>query len=183
MPVLHDLIEDHQLILQAVDRLDALGRAALVGESLDEAELELLRSFVQEFVLELHHDKEQLLFDGLEGHGFRREGGALGMLTYEHEAFRQALARVDRATEAARIGDRWALATWARQVDALVTLVRGHVAKETEVLFPMARSRTAPDVLEAIGIQVREHVARRHAGVRERWIQALHRPGNGKEAQ
>lgn len=186
MPVLNDLIEDHNLILQAMERLEALGRGALLGETLDEAELELLRSFLNEFVLDLHHAKEHLLFAGLEGQGFRSKGGALGMLTYEHEAFREALGRVDRATEPAKIGDRWALATWARQVDALVNLVRAHMAKETEVFFPMARNRASAEVLEAIAAQVRDLVAERYAGERERWIAALADPStptNGREAQ
>ena len=183
MSVLIDLSEDHQLIHLAMDRLDELARAALAGQALDEAELDRLRELIEEFVLGTHHDKEGALFDGLEGHGFRRQGGALGMLAYEHEAFREALGRVDRATATARIGDRWALATWGRQVDALVTLVRTHMAKEDEVLFPMARSRTPVEVLEGIGERVRELVAERHSGVRERWSRALHEPGDGKEAQ
>ncbi len=186
MPILNDLIEDHNLILQAMDRLEALGRGALSGETLDEAELDLLRSFLNEFVLDLHHAKEQLLFNGLEGQGFRTKGGALGMLTYEHEAFCDALGRVERATEPAKIGDRWALATWARQVDALVSLVRAHMAKETGVFFPMARSRTSAEVLETIDREVQELVAERYAGERERWTAALAAPAtptNGGGAQ
>jgi len=117
----------------------------------------------------MHHAfEDELLFPLLEKHGVARECGALGVLAYEHEAFEEALERLNGAMQEAASGDVWACRSWGRQVDALSHISRGHMAKEEGVLFPFAQANLSAaedqELLKAMAKLEQE----RFAGLRSR---------------
>lgn len=67
--------------------------------------------------------------------------GPLRVMEAEHELFRSLLQTAETATHR---NDREGLLT---AVVDLIALLRGHIAKEDNVLFPMARKRLRPDQL------------------------------------
>jgi len=136
---IESLTRDHEHLLGALTCLQHLANRGVEGQPLDAERAASLVRQIQDFGCGLHHAfEDELLYPRLERHGVAREGGALGVLCYEHEAFAQALGRLTCAMDEAARGDAWALRTWARQVDALRHLSLGHMAKEEGVLFPFA---------------------------------------------
>jgi hemerythrin-like domain-containing protein len=97
--------------------------------------------FFRRFADACHHAKEeQALFPLLESRGIPRQGGPIGVMLVEHAEGRRLLADAERAL-AAR--DRPAFDASA---GAYCGLLRAHISKERDVLFPMgARKLTAND--------------------------------------
>lgn len=123
------LRHEHEVILRALALLERLGRRLEVGESVDETVLAWLCDFFSTFADRCHHGKEeQHLFPALERQGVPREGGPLGVMLYEHEQGRAFL-------RAMREGNDQAI---AEAISAYVELLRAHIDKENNVLFPLA---------------------------------------------
>jgi len=129
------LSREHQTILVVLGVMDAeqhrLVDGALVRRPFWAAVLE----FLEHYADRCHHGKEeQLLFVELERAGLPAEHGPTACMRKEHEIGRQSRQAM---VAAVREGDGAALATAA---GGYVELLREHIAKEDQVLFPMAKS-------------------------------------------
>ncbi|MFI5397912.1 MAG: hemerythrin domain-containing protein [Candidatus Binatia bacterium] len=93
----------------------------------------------------LHHFvvEEQALFPLLELH-LPTAQGPLAVMNAEHADFRQLLA--DFAT-AVHTGS---LEAQRRLTEDIITLLRGHIAKEDQVLFPMAERLLSSEELDEV---------------------------------
>ena len=95
MDAIETLMDEHELILAALDRLDAFHADLEAGTGTDAA-AERVAGFVNfftEFVDEIHHIKEEdLLFKAMADHGFPVEGGPIAVMLGEHD---QGRALVD----------------------------------------------------------------------------------------
>jgi hemerythrin-like domain-containing protein len=70
-----------------------------------------------------------------------REGGPIGVLLNEHEQGRQLVARLKGFMAGYRSGDSQAGAGIQRVAKEYVDLLNQHIAKEDNVLFPMADAK------------------------------------------
>lgn len=120
----------HQEVLA---RLSAVERAGCgVGELADFADF-LQREVMQHFALE-----ERALFPVLERH-IGRTHGPLGVMDREHAAFRELLQDLAGSLRSATAAQS------QQHAHAIINLLRDHIAKEDEVLFPMAASLLSGD--------------------------------------
>jgi len=168
------LMDEHQLILRALDALDAFaGKLARGGE--DKAELTRFVAFIRDFADARHHGKEEdILFEAMIGAGFPRQAGPIAVMLMEHDEGRGRLAVMrELAAQAAP----WTDADRARLGEAAhgyTSLLRGHIEKEDSILYPMAQARLPPEVLERVDASCEAFEAR-HAG--EGGTDALRRLG------
>jgi len=144
------LMEEHRLILDTLDALDAFADAvANGGESREE--LERFVRFIREYADARHHGKEEdILFEAMEQAGLPREGGPIAVMLLEHEAGRGYVARL--ATKAAQAGE-WSPSDRAEVVEAArgyAALLRQHIAKENAILYPLARMRLGSEALSRV---------------------------------
>jgi hemerythrin-like domain-containing protein len=135
------LVQEHQLILRSLDALDAFVARQLRGGD-DRAELGRFVRFVREFADARHHGKEEdILFVAMVAAGFPRETGPIAVMLMDHDAGRAHVAAM-----AAKAGqdapwndaDRRAMAEAALGYSGLL---RGHIRKEDQILYPMAIQR------------------------------------------
>lgn len=163
------LSAEHGVLLSALACLEQLALSCIKEEHLDAARAKALVALIEEMGCGMHHAfEDELLFPLLEKHGVARECGALGVLAYEHEAFEEALERLNAAMDEAAEGDVWACRSWGRQVDALSHISRGHMAKEDGVLFPFAKANlSAGEDLELLEAMTQLEEAR-YPGLRQR---------------
>ena len=143
---IEELKHDHDAILSSLSILDAmvvrLGTAAAPTA-------EALRSylgFLKEFADKCHHGKEEgILFPALTAAGLPSQGGPVGVMLQEHVEGRALIREMEKA--AAGAVDAAAFSKAAR---GYAELLRAHISKENDVLFPMAERLLPAPQLEAI---------------------------------
>jgi hemerythrin-like domain-containing protein len=141
------LREEHEVILGVLSAFERLLDRIADGKQIDAATLEKAVTFFRGFADGCHHHKEEtLLFPALlEVFG---EGGPTAVMLEEHEEGRGYLrglaAGIPEAGSGA--GRREVLANGR----ALVELLRTHIDKENEVLFPLAVRMLPPDAMHGL---------------------------------
>lgn len=133
------LMREHRVIERVLLCLDRMATRAREQGDLDLDDARSVIAFLQEFADQCHHGKEeQRLFPTLEHCGLPRDAGPTAVMRAEHEMGREHVrgmdaAVVDAAASAGPARDRFV----AHAFD-FVLLLREHIAKEDQVLFPMA---------------------------------------------
>ena len=142
MKAIDVLMEEHRVIERVLNALDRAvtrlehGQAIRTAFFLDAAE------FFAGFADGCHHRKEEgVLFEEMAASGMPTSMGPIGVMLSEHEegrrltrGIRDAAASLDHGSEDPEQVRR-RLAGYARRY---IALLRDHIAKEDQVLFPMA---------------------------------------------
>ena len=169
------LMEEHDLILQALEALGKrLNRMADEPTPADRVYLEKAVAFLRGFADTCHHGKEEsLLFKRMGERGFPAHAGPIAVMLSEHNSGRAFIRGV--ADAAARIGsDPKAGAAIRHHGFGYIELLRNHIAKENQVLFPMAdRTLSAEDQHDLTHAFERFEAQETGAGVHERMLGLL----------
>lgn len=144
------LMADHELILTLLEALAALPASPTAAEDLARwrAALELVRGFAD---VAHHAQEERILFPALARAGLPLEHGPLACMRHEHEEGRACVRAMDRALSELAAGQSQAAGDLRRAAADYVALLRQHIAKENQVLFPMARQLVPAAELTAAG--------------------------------
>ncbi|MCL6552826.1 MAG: hemerythrin domain-containing protein [Firmicutes bacterium] len=139
-----ELVEEHRVILGVLEGLERALAAADAGGDVPVAFLRDLVTFSQAFVDRCHHGKEEAcLFPCLQRRGIPRERGPIAVMLEEHEAgrrlVREIAAQLDRHAQGA-VPARAVLEPCRQYLE----LLRAHIAKENDVLFPMGEGVLHP---------------------------------------
>ena len=132
------LMAEHEMIMQALDALEKKVATVQAGGAPDRAYFEKVVEFLRGFADKCHHGKEEeLLFKRMVERGFPLQGGPIAVMLHEHEMGRTFIKGI--AEGAAKIGtDPVAAKQIAENAKGYVELLRNHIGKENNVLFPMA---------------------------------------------
>ena len=134
MQCFDELERDHRVVEQVAALLADVAGHASAGRAFAFGEWAL--DFVRRFADACHHAKEELaLFPLLEARGIPRRGGPIGMLLLEHQEGRGLVAEMERALAARD------LPGFVASAGAWASLLRAHIAKERNVLFPLGTRR------------------------------------------
>jgi hemerythrin-like domain-containing protein len=130
MPNPTDVLRDeHRVILNALGVLESAAGRLDAGGTLPDGWWDRALAWLRRFADASHHAKEErALFPAMAKAGIPAEGGPIGVMLHEHEHGR-ALIR------AMADGDTPRRVVAAREY---VRLLRQHIDKENQVLFPMA---------------------------------------------
>jgi hemerythrin-like domain-containing protein len=126
------LREEHQVILRALSLLEgAAARLESGGALAGEGWWEGLLAWLRDFADRNHHAKEEEhLFPALGQAGVPAEGGPVGVMLEEHTEGRALVRAMAERGGPAR----------AEAARRYVRLLRAHIDKEDEVLFPLAEA-------------------------------------------
>lgn len=165
------LKNEHQLILTVLDAAER--EAALIdkGGAVDASRLEQLVDFIRGFADHCHHAKEEdLLFVRMGDKGFPVDGGPVGVMLHEHELSRGYVGTLADSIAAAAAGDPQARSRVAESLVAYASLLRQHIHKEDNILYPMADQAFSDDDQAALAADF-ERVEREQIGdgVHERY--------------
>jgi hemerythrin-like domain-containing protein len=136
----HRAIERMLRILEGVsDRLES-------GDPVDSAHLAQIVEFIQVFADRCHHGKEEdLLFVAMGEAGIPTEGGPIGVMLREHVIGREHVGTMNRAAGQYAAGNAQAAKEFAAAARGYVELLRQHIAKEDNILYPMADRALSQD--------------------------------------
>ena len=133
------LMQEHDVILRVLACLEALIEESEREGRVPHDEAARLLEFVGTFADSCHHMKEEdTLFPALTERGFPSDRGPIAIMLEEHVAGRTAVGAMRDALDAAGEGDASELARFQKQGRYFVELLREHIGKENEILYPMA---------------------------------------------
>jgi hemerythrin-like domain-containing protein len=139
----HRLIEKVLDSLQAVVQGDAPVQREIVSRHAE---------FFQEFADRCHHGKEEeMLFVELASHGMPSEGGPLGCMRHEHDSGRALVGELVGLGEGDGPLSDDERGNLQRVAGEFINLLRAHIQKEDQVLFPMALRKLPASVVEDLG--------------------------------
>ena len=141
MEVSEELIREHDLILAVLDAAEKeAGRIGKDG-AVDAARIRQFVEFFRNFVDRCHHGKEEKhLFFRISMHGLPEGESSVAVMFHEHEQGRKLIAAISEALPPAEAGDADAARSLGRHLQNYVELLRIHIDKENNVLFPRAEN-------------------------------------------
>lgn len=166
------LSSEHRVIEIVLDALERMAKKTLADGRLEKQPALEAIDFIRHFADGCHHAKEEgQLFPALFEKGFPRQQGPVAVMLQEHEFGRAHVRAMAEAVEAASNGDSSAVQEFVSQARGYVNLLRAHIQKEDNILFPMAdRTLSGEDqhcLAEAFDRTETEEVGE---GVHERYL-------------
>lgn len=140
---IEELKLDHQNILAHLDDLEK----AFNQPKVSCAKVEKFLRFTETFAEPHHQKEEQVLFPALEKKGIPNEGGPIGMMLIEHAAKRDYLAKM---REALQENNETKL---KENTQAMISLLRDHIYKEDNILYPCAQDALTKEELVNLASQ------------------------------
>ncbi len=132
------LRHEHELVCRALAGADALAEVARESGVVNADDVRDFIEFARLFTDGCHHAKEERhLFPVLRERGAQASAPVAAMLQ-EHEGGRERVRRLEAALDATAAGDADAVGRVAENLSAYAALLRSHIAKENNVLFPLA---------------------------------------------
>jgi hemerythrin-like domain-containing protein len=153
MDAVQVMMNEHEQILRVLEAFDAFadGVNDPPGHKL---ELENFITFIRQYADERHHGKEeQVLFAAMIRNGFPPEQGPVGMMLFEHQEMRGLVSELGAL---ARQDAPWSSSDTERVADvarSYTSMLREHIMKENEMLYPMAMEHLPPSVQDQIDVE------------------------------
>jgi hemerythrin-like domain-containing protein len=170
MNALDDLTQEHRLIERMIAALEGAAVALRRGAAVSPEALAGAIEFVRGFADGCHHGKEEhLLFPVLAAKHKMLKDGPVKVLTAEHEVGRKLMRDLERAVVRMRDGDAAAGEAAAKAIETYARMLRKHIAKEEQILFPVAEQVIAPAEAAQLAEQFDEHEASQGIGAHERY--------------
>jgi len=151
-------MSEHRVIEQVLWSLEAFARGLGEGAADARSQVGDFAEFFREFADRCHHGKEEdRLFKALTEHGFPADGGPVAVMLHEHEVGRhhvRALAEIGAGDGALGSQERDQVRMHALE---FVALLRHHIMKEDEILFPAAERALPADALAVLAEDFERH--------------------------
>ena len=133
------LKHEHQIVLLILDAAEREAASIRAKGTVRVPQVEEMLDFFKNFVDRCHHGKEERhLFPRLQERGLPSGVGPVAVMLHEHEQGRAAVRAIADALARVKAGDREAAGALAAGLTEYTELLRSHIFKENNVLFPMA---------------------------------------------
>jgi hemerythrin-like domain-containing protein len=133
------LKSEHRVIEQVLECLEKIADNAAAEGRVDGSAARQALDFLQNFADRCHHGKEEgQLFPMMETRGFSPNQGPVAVMLYEHDLGREHMRALAAALDDAAKGAAEAVAQFVDHARDYVQLLRDHIKKEDNCLFPMA---------------------------------------------
>jgi hemerythrin-like domain-containing protein len=145
------LMNEHRVIEQVLGSLETCVARLEHGEDIPREILGGYARFFREFADRCHHGKEEdRLFARMIEHGFPKEHGPIAVMLAEHVEGRShvgAISGIGSGEGPLQPAERREIALRGR---AYIPLLRAHIQKEDQILYPMALQRLPASVTKEL---------------------------------
>ncbi len=140
------LMHEHEIIMLVLNSAEAI----IQSDEFPFDDVEKIANFLKYFADGCHHKKEEkYFFVRLGERGFSVDQGPVAVMLHEHEIGRKFIRAIFGALPLAQTGDKNAIGIVKDNLDGYIQLLRGHIYKENNILFPMSNQVLIPhDQLE-----------------------------------
>ncbi len=171
-----ELKHEHEVIMHMLSGAERLAKSILLTREVDVSKISNIIDFSRNFTDGCHHSKEEKhLFVKLIDRGMQKEQGPVAVMLNEHQVGRDLIRCTEIALKEYESGKKEAGENVGKTLLQYIELLRSHIAKENNILFPMAdRLMTAEDqqMLEQLFKNVEEKET--GAGVHEKYHRMAH---------
>jgi hemerythrin-like domain-containing protein len=129
--------------------------------------------FIRNYADRFHHAKEEdVLFTELIKNGMPAKQSPIEAMHLEHEQGREFVRALQAAAEKAQTGETGQLPVIAENARGYAELLRAHIAKENDILYPLAE-RVLPETVRSGMLQAYEHAEAKTPGLEEKYRQMV----------
>lgn len=140
------LKEEHEAIRLMLRILEGVCTKLQAGEKVDPEHLDKILEFIKVFADKCHHGKEEdVLFPAMEETGIPKQGGPIGVMLAEHDTGRNYVRGMSEAVARYKTGDHEASSQLVENTKGYVALLRQHIEKEDNVLYPLGDARISEE--------------------------------------
>lgn len=173
------LVEEHKLILRMLGLLEKNAPQTVAGKYLNWQFYLDGVDFIRQYADRFHHAKEEdVLFKALIDNGMPKEHSPVAAMLMEHDQGRSFVRGMELAVHEAQAGKTVFYKAIADNALGYAALLRDHISKEDEVLYPLAE-RVIPETMragiqqgyEAAGSQVSQGFSQRYNTIVEKYEQ------------
>ncbi len=175
------LKHEHQVILMVLEAAEQEAERIHDSSAVRADIVEEMFDFFRNFADRCHHAKEEdLLFVRMEERGLPAHSGPVAVMLHEHDQGRGYLRAIAEALPRAGEGDVEARAAIRSNILGYVQLLRAHIDKEDNILYPMADRVFTPEDQRWLS-EAFDRVGAEEMGavVHERYHQLAHRLAEG----
>jgi hemerythrin-like domain-containing protein len=141
------LVDEHRLILRMITLLERNAARTAAGTYFNWKFYLDGVYFIRNFADRFHHAKEEdVLFEALVKNGMPRENSPIAAMLMEHDQGRAFVKAMETAALEALDGKSGREGIIADNALAYAALLREHISKEDEILYPLAE-RVIPDTM------------------------------------
>ncbi len=134
-----DLVREHNAIIVMLSIMDKIASIIRDNKDVEFEDIEKITDFLITFADKCHHGKEErVLFPELVRVGVANENGPVGVMLYEHEMGRRFISEIVTGVEKFKEGYFGSLLLISQGFSNYTFLLRNHINKENNILFPMA---------------------------------------------
>lgn len=148
MSAIKILVDEHEEILRMIN----VSKVILSNKQADDFDinnLEKVIDFIQNFADKYHHMKEEdELFVEMNNHGIPVNGGPIGVMLHEHNLGRAFVKQTLEAIALYKSGDLLAIDAIRESLRGYGDLLKNHIYKENNILYPMAEKALPLNILE-----------------------------------
>jgi hemerythrin-like domain-containing protein len=145
------LVHEHKLILRMLTLLEQRAPLTRSGEYTDYRFYLEGVDFIRNYADRFHHAKEEdVLFEALVQNGMPRANSPVAAMLVEHDRGRAYVAALEEAARSALAGRADRNGVIAENAIGYAALLREHIAKEDEILYPLAERVIPGNLCEAV---------------------------------
>lgn len=146
------LMTEHRLIEKVLASLEAYATELRQGRELERRSAADFAAFFKGYADAVHHGKEEdLLFRRMVELGFPEQGGPLAVMLHEHKLGRAHVTAIFNVGAASGPVTGLEQALVVDNAAGFVPLLRTHILKEDQILYPLAVRFLPPEELERLG--------------------------------
>jgi hemerythrin-like domain-containing protein len=145
------LVNEHRLILRMITLLEKNAALTSVGKYCNWQFYRDGIDFIRQYADRFHHAKEEdVLFKALVDNGMPKENSPVAAMLMEHDQGRVFVKGLETAVKEAQDGRTDSYQMIAEHALGYAALLRDHIAKEDDILYPLAERVLPESVRPAI---------------------------------